>query len=63
VIDLVEVHFTVVMDLIQVCSHIVSAIHREAMKIKFEFETHAVGSVLEATNENVRLVAGGKYFL
>ncbi|ODN02467.1 E3 ubiquitin-protein ligase MYCBP2 [Orchesella cincta] len=44
----------------QVCSHIVSAIHREAIKIKEEFDSHINGSVLEATNENVRLILGEK---
>lgn len=42
------------------CSHIVSAIHREAIKIKEEFDSHINGSVLEATNENVRLILGDK---
>lgn len=45
---------------LQVCSHIVSAIHREAIKIKEEFDSHINGSVLEATNENVRLILGDK---
>jgi E3 ubiquitin-protein ligase MYCBP2 len=43
----------------QVCSHIVSAIHREAIKIKEEVDTQLTGSVLEATNDNIRIISAG----
>lgn len=35
-----------------------SAIHREALKIKEEFDSHVHGSLLEATEANARLIAG-----
>ena len=44
----------------QVCSHIVSAIHREAIKIKNEFDSYITRSVLELTNDNIRLVFEGE---
>ncbi|CAG7827587.1 unnamed protein product [Allacma fusca] len=45
----------------QVCSHIVGAIHREAIKIKEEFNSHNTsGSILEAAGDNIRLIVGEK---
>lgn len=43
----------------QVCSHIVSAIHREAIKIKHEFDMQTALSLAEVQNENNRSLHEG----
>jgi len=37
----------------------VAAIHRETVKIKEEFHANMVGSLLEVTDESIRIVTGG----